>query len=122
MTDSGAPGGCDAGARKNPGRHAVVWSAGLVALAAVCALTVFFGKRYVAGHWGGGNFPPLIGHLFVILLGGVMVAGLVASAVGSILAAWALAKWSRGGHDRTPLVVALITLVAGIAVFVYLNP
>lgn len=50
-----------------------------------------------------------------------MLAGLAASALGSLLAAWAFVKSLRRRRGRATL-VALVTLIAGVALFVYLNP
>jgi len=36
--------------------------------------------------WSNGNFPPLVGHLCVIGLGGVMLIGIASSAIAALLA------------------------------------
>mgnify|MGYP001596745390 FL=1 len=67
--------------------------------------------------WGNGNFPPLVGHLFVIGLGGVMLVGIASSALAAFLALLNIYLSLPVRQLLRPLIV----LGAGMASFVYLT-
>lgn len=91
----------------------------LLALALGATLFVGLAQQSMAALWGGGNFPPLVGHLAVILVGAVLLAGNAGAAAALILSL--VRCWNRrrshapvrewaGGLWFTILALALLAL------------
>ncbi|MBI5777860.1 MAG: hypothetical protein HZA49_00190 [Planctomycetes bacterium] len=84
----------------------------------LCVIVVIIGKWQMSG-WGNGNFPPLIGHLFVIGLGGLMLAGIASSAVATLLALFNVMLTLSTRHSGRILFPGVLSLL-NIASFIYL--
>lgn len=87
----------------------------LILLALALSATLFVGvaRHAMAAHWGGGNFPPLVGHLAVILVGAALLAGnagAAAALVISLVCGWR--RWRSHAPVRERLAAGLF---AGLA-------
>ena len=84
--------------------------ASVIGLLAV-ATTIW--AEHVMSDWGGGNFPPLIGHLFVIVVGAVALFGMLFTALVALVSATLLVVAAKKKALRTSWRLAAALALSG---------